>query len=700
MKKYTILFIVCFFLKACLFCSFGQTISDANNYFTNAFGFLKVENIIQENRSIKESDTLSQRYVEYTLLDKLIAKGDNCMKMGDYFLSDLYYNNALYLFMKHNISNLNYLAYIYQILGTNYNYLKDYKKAIVYLNKSLDNYESCQSNYVASINIQIAYAYRRLNQPIDSEYFYKKALEIYNQYPDKYFNDLAETYNGLGLLAYNTSDFAEAEKYLMKSEKFFSKSNNKDVICSSLNHLGFFYKNTGNYISGINNFHKVLLLKCDSFVNNDIYSNPEPKNINPNSTLLYALRYKAQSFFCLYKYITGNKNDLLAAYNTFELTFNLVNKSRKEFFSEQSNFLFASSFKETIENALITVNELYVLTKEKKYLDKMYDYSSLGKASLLLKSISDAKTKQNNGVPIHLVYMERKLKTDIAVLRASYDCFNENSLDNGKKLFEKFNELENCINKISSCEKNQQPVIANISFVNPVDIQNKIESDRVFIEYCLTDSLIFIFLIDKSGFEMKAEYIDSLFFENINNIVSITNDFDLRKVREEDLSNFLLSSFKLYSKLILPFEKQIRGKRLLIIPDGKIQNIPFELLVTKKPRENSNYKNADYLIKSHAISYHYSSGLVLMANEDKPQISKFAAIAPDYSDFVIKENPFYPELIGIKLPLLKNQKKEITGAANLLNGETFCGINASKEKFIELLGQKKIIHYSGHALIN
>ncbi|NJO00749.1 MAG: CHAT domain-containing protein [Bacteroidia bacterium] len=73
--------------------------------------------------------------------------------------------------------------------------------------------------------------------------------------------------------------------------------------------------------------------------------------------------------------------------------------------------------------------------------------------------------------------------------------------------------------------------------------------------------------------------------------------------------SFISSASHLYDQL---FPKGIssRVQKLIIIPDGKLGTIPFEVLINKKNiPENEDYRQLPYLLRQTQISYHYSGTL-------------------------------------------------------------------------------------------
>ena len=84
---------------------------------------------------------------------------------------------------------------------------------------------------------------------------------------------------------------------------------------------------------------------------------------------------------------------------------------------------------------------------------------------------------------------------------------------------------------------------------------------------------------------------------------------------------FAFASNTLYEKLIAPFKNEL-SENLIIIPDGVLNYIPFEALLTENPSSPHQFKNHSYLIKNHRISYSYSSTSLQELKQKKNKATK------------------------------------------------------------------------------
>ena len=124
------------------------------------------------------------------------------------------------------------------------------------------------------------------------------------------------------------------------------------------------------------------------------------------------------------------------------------------------------------------------------------------------------------------------------------------------------------------------------------------------------------------------------------------------------------------------FRKKIENKKLLIIPDGMLQNIPFETLV-------NNYR--EYLIFNHSINYAYSYTF-LHQNKKLNRNIKGSFIA--YAPIQFSNNSL------AKLPYSEAEAKQIH---HILNGRVKTYNKANRADFLKNIKNATIIHLATHA---
>lgn len=96
---------------------------------------------------------------------------------------------------------------------------------------------------------------------------------------------------------------------------------------------------------------------------------------------------------------------------------------------------------------------------------------------------------------------------------------------------------------------------------------------------------------------------------------------------------YITAAQNLYDKLIKPVKSQLR-EELIIVPDGVLGYVPFEVLLSgPAPQNTKRYQQYPYLLKEHRIRYSYSATLLQEMTDKQHRRAPekpFGAFAPYY----------------------------------------------------------------------
>lgn len=218
------------------------------------------------------------------------------------------------------------------------------------------------------------------------------------------------------------------------------------------------------------------------------------------------------------------------------------------------------------------------------------------------------------------------------------------------------------------------------------EVQAALQKDEYIVRYVVAAENIYAYTIQKGDIS----------------IVSLGEKDTLLKQVEryhETIKNkrngYAEQAKALYTALIeplaLPFESL---KKLIIIPEHKLNFIPFETLID--PKENQP------LVAVCPISY--SHGLKLWLLQQKSSVAKqrkryFAAFAPQYTtDYMLAfadDNPSRNRLQDIA-----GATQEATQLAHYFDGSLYQGVQATKQDFIQRATDYKMYHFAMHALMD
>jgi CHAT domain-containing protein len=168
------------------------------------------------------------------------------------------------------------------------------------------------------------------------------------------------------------------------------------------------------------------------------------------------------------------------------------------------------------------------------------------------------------------------------------------------------------------------------------------------------------------------------------------------------LEPFIEISNQLYTDLIAPVSKSLEGiEDLIIIPDGVLSALPFEILLTEKTGSEKNFGDLAYLFWDYQITYAFSLA-TLKQQRSQSSVGRniaFLGFAPSFENSGAAVLPSRACERNTLAPLLENAK-EVKAIQNILGGKIAENTVASKQNFLSKAGKAKIIHLATHACVD
>ena len=223
-------------------------------------------------------------------------------------------------------------------------------------------------------------------------------------------------------------------------------------------------------------------------------------------------------------------------------------------------------------------------------------------------------------------------------------------------------------------------------------IKAKLQENKVFVEYYLTDTLLYSIVITNSEYFIHQEKIPLNFKEIV-----------IRKKKSVKTGQSYSDSDKILSDILLePIKEILQNKdQICIIPDSYLYEIPFETLLY----------NGELLINSINVSYSYSS-LLFSLNTVSGNFKNYSSliVAPEFGNgsVNIEKDKIYRDLESdtsifrngnfVNLPFAKEEAISINNLfkdygykSNLLIKD-----KATKSNYIEQVNFYSISHLSTH----
>jgi CHAT domain-containing protein/Tfp pilus assembly protein PilF len=234
-----------------------------------------------------------------------------------------------------------------------------------------------------------------------------------------------------------------------------------------------------------------------------------------------------------------------------------------------------------------------------------------------------------------------------------------------------------------------------------------LDSNTVYLEYIVGDTNSYLWVITRNDHNMFKIPDRKTLQEQIE-----TLRFALLNPDQDNLEFLTKAGYVLYNQLIRPAEQYLSDKsNLVILPDGILHYLPFEVLISKDPEMHNEdtYSDLPFLVKKYPISYCQSSSVLrsLVEFQNRQQITQRTN-----KKLIAFGDPVYEDIIhDAGIPTKKNFSRlehsstEVKEIANLFQdgfADIYLRFDATEEivKSNGLLNKYNYIHFATHGLIN
>ncbi|WP_282086181.1 CHAT domain-containing protein [Aquimarina algiphila] len=659
-------------------------------------------------------------------------------RIGLYNKALPFYNKTIILDKETYGENHPYVAEGYYNLGSNYSYTGEDNLALQYFLKGLSIIEEIykqEEEIFALFYNGIGSQYSRLGKLDLAHIYYVKALHIYEKIYG--INDFT-TANILSNMAYGVfflkKEYDKALEYLEKSyrirvklfgeehrntyvlnedfgevyekkeeydiaETYFKKLQNITIkklgqknqnTASSLIHLGRINLKTKEYTTAIEQYHKALISCSNKFKANSVYNNPVIKDYTNLNIALSALHGKAKAFKLLPQ--GDDLKNLEFSLKSFISCDSIIDFTRNSYVSNDDKILLQAKSSEIYKDAIDTSLLLYEQTKEQEYRSIAFYFSEKSKARLLNQQLKKVKAEHFTKIPQDKLTVIEENNTKISLYKSKlYD--NKTNKDSLK--FSKYSSIIfSLTQKNDSIHKfleKEYPKYYKLKYNNELisiaQVQEKIQENTSIIEYFVAGDIVYVFVVSKNNFSVKEI--------NINNLNEKILQFHTA-IKSKDNSAYRKIGYHLYQQLIEPLDFIEDHENLIIIPDGILWQLNFDLLLTEDIN-SKNPKHLSYLLKKQVISYANSIHLFFSNQYANSPVLK-ECLAFSFSNFNDLPPP-NPELnlvtrgVDDDLPGTREEIKEIS---KIINGSYFYDKNSIETNFKNHADQYALLHLALH----
>ncbi len=572
-----------------------------------------------------------------------------------------------------------------------------YNQAIQYANKGLEFNPVDELKWLLYSNL--AQAYIALNDNQNAFLYFEKAINLQEEgiiSPNKKISLFIEFADFL----LTNKKYEECKKYYDDASIMILNSfgKNSATYANIISKLGYYYLKTFALDSSLYYFNKAIKIW-----------NMSPDDIGVNLVAFNEVKYaeayigRASALYQIYL-IDGNPEMLNASSIDIQMILDRIEQVISKL-DKESKLLIFDQLKPAYNLAIEIAYEQNRLSDNNAYLQDVFTYMERSKSAVLLASVRNLDALKSADVPVNVMELEKQLNEEINGLRQLLADEKQKRSPAAEKvsffeskLLSLLIEHDSLVSKLEKNYPRYYSLKYDRSTIQLIHLVEKMKNSEAIIEYELADSSIYIYAITKNGIIIEQSDIDSTFWKSLDYLLTVKN-VDISEFKKQEIQQFYKHSNYLWCKLIEPVCHLVNSKKLIIIPDGVLGYLPFEILArTTEDPEKLDFKSMPYLLKEFPVSYSYSATLKYNPFFDKKGESnqKLLAFAPDYS----LESRNNTKTRNLKFDNLPNAKQEVVNIEDMWGGKIFMGEEATKLNFIKKAGDYNVIHLAMHAMIN
>lgn len=311
--------------------------------------------------------------------------------------------------------------------------------------------------------------------------------------------------------------------------------------------------------------------------------------------------------------------------------------------ADESRTTFLASIKDVFDEAASAYAAMALLAntaagtplsgKALEYAGEAFRINEQSRARSLLDLLSETDAAITEGVPADLLKRKQEnldRQQDIADILTGVNVSTEELKKKPAELDAELETLQTEYEEIENQIRTASPRYASLTANKPLTLaevqQNVLDDQTVLVEYALQtdDSYLFVASksavnlfklparanVDKLAMDLRAQLIPSKLQRRIVGIdvAEANRGLGIAAAAPEDVAPFVAASNALYKVVLEPAAGMIGEKRLMIVADGALNYIPFEVLL--KTTDGGDFSSLGYLVKSNEVVYAPSASVV------------------------------------------------------------------------------------------
>jgi len=504
------------------------------------------------------------------------------------------------------------------LLGQLYFAMREYEKALQFLNSGLAKIAVADGDYLfwkADACNTMALLYEAKKDPVTAARFYEKADSLYEEslqgeYDNIYLNFLNNAATFYATTGQEQKAIAKANKgynYLVKAQGAQTLMASSGLV--TLAEVSF---SSHRYQQALGYADKaVAVMNSVARSSSSLLDSVKAELKKPKAILT---KVKAQYELLPVKNV-ANLTSLLTA---LDEALALLERRKSVIGNTDDAGLLVADHEDLLQFIKKINADLFRLTKNGTYIDRLVGLHESGLYNRIRSRLDANDSLQFVNLPQGTQANEIKLQAAITAALEGSGTHNENM----KAWFAATNNWKNYQEKLKRTNPRYYKMRYGSIYKSLGDLQQTIPAGTTVVRYIFNDESLFAVVADN-----KQKQLYPLKGKLLQEQIAALSQHSMDAVKTSELL------YGLYQQLWAPFATAISNKKIVIIPDGILYNLSFEILTPTKIASFNDLATKS-LVANHAISYRYSLFLLEAPNKNAAANGNFVAFAPGFTDAI------------------------------------------------------------------
>jgi len=573
------------------------------------------------------------------------------------------------------------------LLGQLYYAMKDYDKALRFLNEGLEAIAKADGDHTywkADACNTLALLHEVRNNKEQAAMFYEKADALYEEsLQGEYDNIYLEFISNAALFYAGNNNKQTALAKAKKAYDYIVKTQGTETLSAShqLLNLSEVHYLSGNYPEALNYSRQSLAAMNNAVRNGTSLLDSVKTELKKPKAILQ----KAKAEYALLK--TKDQKELTRILNDLNEGLSIIER-RKTILNNADDIGLLMADQSELIRFIEKLNvDLFKATNDRSYLKRLIGLHESAMYNRIRSRLDKSDTLKFAHVPVNVQETERKLK---AAITSSL----EGDRSHPEKMQAYFTAVDNW-KRFQENLKKEHPRYYQMRYASIFksldDVKQLVPANTTLVRYFFSDKDLFALVADAN-----TEMVLPLPAQDLEKQMALLSSsaYDVTKTGD--------ALYSLYQQLWAPIAQQVKHKKVVIVPDDILYNLSFETLTPKKISSFRELATTS-LLAQHSIAYHYSLFLVNPTKKTADSRQSFVAFAPGFTDQI--KQRYRTAAVQAALPdnnylSLLPQPFTIDLAAKtqkLLGGDAYLHEQSTESSFKQYAGNHKIIHISTHA---